>query len=450
MGNTEGALKPENVSTKQRRIAELARKNPGMALTSLNHYLDEEWLRYAYDLTRKDGAAGVDGRTAADYEMHLEQNLRDLLGRIKSGRYFAPPVRRAYIPKADGAMRPLGVPTFEDKVAQRAIVLLLEPIYEQDFLPCSYGFRPGRSAHQALHDLRSFMLENGTRWVLDVDLRSYFDSIDHGRLRSFLARRVADGVVRRMIDKWLKAGVLDEGQLRRSDVGTPQGGVVSPLLANIFLHYVLDEWFANEVGPRMKRRHALVRFCDDFVMAFEDFLDCRRVFEVLGKRLGRFGLALHPDKTRMVDFRFKRLNGQHPATQATTFDFLGFTHVWGKSRNGKNVVFQRTAKARYARALRRVHDWCKRNRHQPLPKQRARISQMMQGHYAYYGITGNGRRLRWYAHRVEVTWRMWLSRRSRGNPIPWPRFMQILAQYPLPKPRIVHRYHYAAASQPVP
>jgi group II intron reverse transcriptase/maturase len=417
-----------------------------MAFTSLNHHLDEEWLRHAYDLTRKDGAVGTDGRTAADYEANLEENLRDLLGRIKSGRYFAPPVRRAHIPKADGTTRPLGIPTFEDKVAQRAIVLLLEPLYEQDFKPCSYGFRPGRSAHQALRNLRSFIMENGARWVLDVDLRKYFDTIDHGHLRAFLDRRVADGVVRKMIDKWLKAGVLDEGQLRRSDVGTPQGGVISPLLANVFLHYVLDEWFATEVGPRMKRRHALVRFCDDFVMAFEDFLDCRRVLAVLGKRVGRFGLTLHPDKTRMVDFRFRRPDGRHPATQATTFDFLGFTHVWGKSLKGKNVIYQRTAKARYARALRSVHEWCKKYRHRPLAEQYARICRMMQGHYAYYGITGNTDRLRWYAHRIEVTWRTWLSRRTRGNPIRWDRYMQLLAQHPLPRPRIVHRYVIASES----
>jgi len=243
-----------------------------------------------------------------------------------------------------------------------------------------------------------------------------------------------------LIDKWLKAGVLDEGQLRRSDVGTPQGGVISPLLANIFLHYVLDEWFAALVGPRMKKRQSLVRFCDDFVIAFEDFLDCRRVFEVLGKRVGRFGLTLHPDKTRMVDFRFRRPYGRHPATQATTFDFLGFTHVWGKSFRRKNVIYQRTSKARYARALRSVNDWCKKYRHQPLPAQHERICRMMQGHYAYYGITGNSRRLRWYAHRIEHTWRMWLSRRTRGNPIPWRRFTQLLDAYPLPQPRVVHRY----------
>lgn len=260
LGNTVGALKPNSVSTKQRRIADLARTNPKMAFTSLNHHLDEEWLRYAYDLTRKDGATGIDGKGAADYEVNLMENLQDLLGRIKSGRYHAPPVRRTYIPKGDGTTRPLGIPTFEDKVAQRAIVLLLEPLYEQDFLPCSYGFRPARSAHQALRDLRSHIMENGTRWVLDVDLRKYFDTIDHRHLREFLARRVADGVVRKMIDKWLKAGVLDNGQVHRSAIGTPQGGVISPLLANIFLHYVLDEWFMQQVGPRMKRRHVLVRF----------------------------------------------------------------------------------------------------------------------------------------------------------------------------------------------
>jgi group II intron reverse transcriptase/maturase len=450
MGNTEGALKPDSVSTKQRRIAELARTSPAMSFTSLNHHLDEEWLRYAYDLTRKDGAPGIDGRTATDYASRLEENLRDLLVRIKTGRYFAPPVRRATIPKADGTTRPLGIPTFEDKVAQRAIALLIEPIYEQDFMPCSYGFRPGRSAHAALHDLRSFIMENGARWVLDVDLQKYFDTIDHRHLRAFLDRRVVDGVVRKMIDKWLKAGVLEEGQLRRLDMGTPQGGVISPLLANIFLHYVLDEWFARDVGPRMKRKHAMVRYADDFVMAFEDFLDCRRVLAVLGKRMTRFGLTVHPDKTRMIDFRFRRPDGvRHALTQGTTFDFLGFTHVWGRSRRGKNVIYQRTAKTRFARALRAVPEWCRRFRHLPLPDQHRRLSRMVQGHYAYYGITGNGRRLRWFLHRVEVTWRMWLSRRTRGNPMHWQRFVQTLERYPLPPTRIVHRYA-AIASEAAP
>jgi RNA-directed DNA polymerase len=230
-------------------------------------------------------------------------------------------------------------------------------------------------------------------------------------------------------------------RLRDAKVVNCVGGVISPLLANVFLHYVLDEWFAADVGPRMKKRHTLVRFCDDFVMAFEDFLDCRRVLAVLGKRVGRFGLTLHPDKTCMVDFRFRRPDGQrHPATQATTFDFLGFTHVWGKSRRGKDVIRQRTSKARYARALRAVHDWCKKHRHWTMPEQHARITRMMQGHFAYYGITGNERRLRWYAHRIECTWRMWLSKRTRGNQMRWDRFTQLLERYPLPRARIVHQY----------
>jgi group II intron reverse transcriptase/maturase len=448
MGNTEGALNPDPVSTKQARIAELAMKNPSMAFTSLNHHLDVQLLRRAFELTRKDGAVGIDGQSATEYEKNLGKNLECLLGRIKSGSYKAPPVRRAYIPKVDGSQRPLGIPTFEDKVAQRAIVLLLEPIYEHDFLPCSYGFRPGHSAHQALQDLRTSIMTCGGRWVLDVDLRRYFDTIDHGHLRQFLDRRVTDGVIRRMIDKWLKAGVLEADAIKRSDVGTPQGGVISPLLANIYLHYVLDEWFARDVEPRMKARCALVRYADDFVMVFEDFLDCERVQRVLSKRMEKYGLALHVEKTKRVDFRFKRRKGErHPATQATTFDFLGFTHVWGKSARGKSVVYQRTAKDRFARALKKVTDWCRRNIHLSIRDQRKRLARMMNGHYAYFGITGNSRRIRWYAHHVERIWFSWLRRRSRGGRGGYQMFDALLRRYPLPKPLVVHRY--AAASEPV-
>jgi RNA-directed DNA polymerase len=436
----EGTLSPVNLSTKRQWIADLARKHPDRVFTSLHHLIDLEWMIEAYRLTRKDGAPGIDGVTAADYEANLEANLEGLLGRIKSGRYIAPPVRRHYIPKADGTKRPLGIPTIEDKVAQRAILMLLEPIYETDFLACSYGFRPERSAHDALRALRDGFMEQGLRWVVDVDISKYFDTIDHAHLRCFLDQRVTDGVVRRMIDKWLKAGVLEKGILHRTTGGTPQGGVISPLLANLYLHYVLDVWFETTVRPRLKGQCQLVRYADDAVMAFEDHRSGKRLLDVLGKRLGRFGLRLHPTKTRFVDFRFKRPGGRHPAAVGTTFDFLGFTHVWGLSRNGKNVVRQITAKDRYARALAAVTDWCRQNLHHPFREQHAHLTRVIRGHCAYYGITGNGRRVRWYHHQLLRIWKKWLARRGRHSHLPWIRFRAMLGRYPLPPALIVHQY----------
>lgn len=425
----------------------LAKQNPAMAFTSLNHYLDLEWLTYAFEQTRKDGATGVDNQTAEDYARDLRANLMRLLSMLKAGDYRAPPVRRHYIPKADGSQRPLGIPTFEDKVAQRAILLLLEPIYEQDFHDCSFGFRPGKSAHQALRALRSGIMERGGRWVLDVDIRKYFDRIDQNHLRQLLNRRVADGVIRRLIDKWLKAGVLENGQHHYPETGTPQGGVISPLLANVYLHYVLDEWFIREAQPRLRCQSTLIRYCDDFVMAFVTFDDATRTLAVLDKRLRRFGLELHPEKTRLVDFRFQRpiQRKEAPIKRPTAFAFLGFTHHWGKSRQGKLVVFQKTAKDRLARALRAINQVCRRILHWPLKDQHARLCRMLKGHYAYYGITGNQRALRNLRHQAERRWRQWLSRRTRGNLIRWDVFTRILARYPFPPARIVHQYTTSAS-----
>jgi RNA-directed DNA polymerase len=437
-----------NLSTKRQRIAALARAKRGVALSTLHHVIDLEWMKEAYRLTRKDGAPGIDGVTAADYATNLEANLSDLLDRIKSGRYQAPPVRRAYIPKSDGSRRPLGLPTFEDKVAQRAIVMVLETVYEQDFLPCSYGFRPGRSAHQALQGLRTAFMSHGLRWVLDIDIVKYFDSIPHSHLRAFLDRRVTDGVIRRMIDKWLKAGVLEDGLLRHATEGSPQGGVISPCLSNIFLHHVLDEWFENEVRPRLDGRSTLVRFADDAVMAFAYFRDAKRVLGVLDKRLARYGLTLHPDKTRFVDFRFERADGPHPETDGTSFTFLGFCHVWGKTRTGGNAVRQVTAKNRYACALAVVTDWCRTNRHRSIHDQHAHLSAMMRGHYAYYGTSGNYRRLSWYADEVASIWKKWLSRRDRRKRFLWSRFTDLLKRYPLPAARIIHRYTNVSEARP--
>jgi RNA-directed DNA polymerase len=437
-------MDPTNLSTKRQRIAELARKKPGTALFLLHHVIDLEWMQEAYELTRKDGATGIDGVTATAYEASLEANLTDLLERVKSGRYKAPPVRRTYIPKADGSQRPLGIPTFEDKVAQRAIAMVLEAVYEQDFRACSHGFRPGRSAHEALRELFGAITWQRQHWVLDVDIRKYFDSIPHHHLRAFLDQRVTDGVIRRMIDKWLKAGVLEDGLLRLATEGTPQGGVISPLLSNIYLHHVLDGWFEDEVRPRLKGSATLVRYADDFVMTFETHFDAKRVLEVLGKRLERYGLTLHPDKTRFIDFRPQRRGGTQPGCKEPPFDFLGFTHTWVKSQKGKNVVRQTTAKNRLARALAAVNDWCRNNRHRLLRWQHDRLSAKLQGHFAYYGITGNIRQVNRYRQQVTKLWRKWLERRTRAKRLTWARFNAFLVRHPLPRAMIVHRYAAAA------
>jgi RNA-directed DNA polymerase len=430
------------VSTKQEHIATMARNNPEMAFFTLSHCIDCEWVRYAYERTRKDGAVGVDDQTAEDFATNLEQNLLDLAAQLRSGRYQAPPVRRHYIPKADGSKRGLGIPCFADKVAQRAVVMLLEPIYEQDFLESSFGFRPQRNAHQALQAVRGAIMEQGGRWILDVDLRKYFDSIDRAKLRQFLDQRVTDGVVRRLIDKWLKAGVLEDGQLHHPDTGTPQGGVISPCLANAFLHHVLDEWFAEQVEPRLRGPSTLVRFADDFVALFARKDDADRVLAVLPKRLGKYGLQLHPDKTQLVDFRTSKppASSGGETALATTFKFLGFVHVWGKSRKGYSVVRQQTAKDRFARTLAAIRDQCRRMRHEPLLDQHRQLSQMLQGHFAYFGISGNSARLGDLRYEARRIWRKWLSRRSNKSPVTWEIFARIETRFPLPQPRIVHRY----------
>ena len=437
-----------SVSTKQQRIAELARQMPGKGLISLSHHMDLEWMIEAYRRTRKDGAVGIDGQTAKDYEVNLEGNLLSLLDRAKSGdHYKAPPVRRVYIPKGDGSTRPLGIPTFEDKVLQRAVVMVLEPLYEQDFLECSYGFRPGRSAHQALAEIQSRMTVMGGGWVLDVDIRKFFDCLDHAYLREILANRMRDGVIKRLIGKWLNAGVLEEGVLTHPETGTPQGGVISPLLANIYLHEVLDVWFEREVKPRLKGQGFLVRYADDFVMGFKFEEDARRVLEVLPKRFGKYGLALHPDKTKLVDFRNqKNRNGSDDDEGPGSFDFLGFTQYWAKSRKGFWVVKQKTSKSRFARALERMKEWCQKNRHRPLPEQHKALCQKLRGHAGYFGITGNSRALKRYREKVVELWKKWLGRRSQRAQMSWVKFKRILKRYPLPVTRVVHSTYCHAAN----
>ena len=451
-GNTAGASKPVDVSTKQQRIAELARQSPEMGFTSLAYLIDLEWMWTAFHRTRKDGAVGVDGQDGEDFAVNLLGNLRSLLNRAKSGTYQAPPVRRAYIPKAGSATetRPLGIPTFEDKVLQRAVVMMLEAIYEQDFKDCSYGFRHGRSAHQALASLRQQTMAMGGGWILDVDIRKFFDTIDHGHLRDFLKRRIRDGVLLRLIGKWLNAGVLEDGCITHPDEGSPQGGVVSPMLSNVFLHYVLDDWFEREVQPRLKGRSFLIRYADDFVMGFSHEGDARRVMAVLSKRFAKYGLMIHPDKTRLVPFERPDHGPKPPDTKRRespgTFDLLGFTHFWSRSRSGNWVVKQKTSDSRFSRGLKSISQWCRFNRHHPMAAQHHTLCQKLRGHFAYYGITGNSvalSRFRWF---VTGIWRKWLSRRRRQGTIPWDQFYRLLGRYPLPPPVAIHSVYRPAAN----
>lgn len=430
-----------SISTRLRRIAHLAREDRQRSFLSLAHYVDEYWLMEAYSRTRKDGAPGVDGQTAKQYEEDLAGNLRSLLDRFKSGLYQAPPVKRVEIPKGSGSQtRPIGIPTFEDKVLQRAVTMVLEAIYEEDFLDCSYGYRPGRSAHDAIKDLWGALTGMGGGWVLEVDIRNFFDELDHDHLRTFLDRRVRDGVIKRVIGKWLRAGVLEEGRVRYPESGTPQGGVASPLLANIYLHEVVDRWFEEEVKPRLRGRGVLLRYADDIVIVFAQESDARRVKAVLAKRLARFGLRLHPEKTRLVSFKRPPWgSGGTRADWPGSFTFLGFTHFWGKGRKqGSWVLKRRTAASRFTRSMSGVRKWCRRWRHEPVAWQRRQLSQRLLGHYGYYGITGNFGALNNFYREVTREWRKWLDRRSQKKSMPWERFNRLLGVHSLPSPRIVH------------
>jgi group II intron reverse transcriptase/maturase len=389
----------------------------------------------------------VDGQTAADYGANLGENLRSLRERAKSGTYRAPPVRRVHIPKGTGPeTRPIGIPTFEDKVLQRAVVMVLEAVYEQDFLDGSYGFRPGRSAHQALDALWQQTMAMAGCWLVEVDIRRFFDTLDRAHLRELLRQRIRDGVLLRLIGKWLSAGVLEDGAITVPEAGTPQGGVVSPLLANVYLHYVLDVWFEREVKPRLRGRAFLIRYADDFVMGFACEDDARRVLAVLPKRFGKYGLTLHPDKTRLVPFQRPPSAGR--ANDSGTFDLLGFTHYWGRSRRGAWVVKRRTAQGRLSRALGTVARWCRLVRHQPVAEQHQALVRKLRGHYAYYGITGHGWSLWCFREGVVRIWKKWLARRRRRGFLSWAVFGRLLKRHELPQPVIVQSV-YRRRSEPV-
>lgn len=427
-----GAKTSEHMSTGLRKVVERARRDPERIL-SLAHRIDVPALERAYHRLRKDAAVGVDGVTKSEYGEDLERKLVDLHGRLKSKRWRHQPIRRVHIPKGAGKTRPIGISTIEDKIVQDSAREVLEAIYEQDFLDCSYGFRPGRRAHDALRTLNRSVHSGEANWIIEADIVSFFDSLDRAKLMEMLRSRIADESLMRLVGKCLHVGILDGEEYTEPDQGTTQGSVLSPLLGNVYLHTVLDHWFENEIKPRLRGRACLVRYADDFVIGLERRDDAARVMAVLPKRLGRFGLALHPDKTRLLPFtRPKGRDGKGPAT----FDFLGFTHYWRRTRTGRWMMWCKTMCVRLRRAIQSVTEYCRRHRHDPVKMQHAALIRRIQGHFNYYGVNGNIRSLERLIEVVRPIWRKWLRRRSHKTRLTWERYQALLERYPLPVPRI--------------
>lgn len=420
------------------RVRQAARKDRKQRFTALLHHVyDVERLRAAYLALGRDAAAGADGVTWRSYGESLEANLLDLSGRLKRGAFRASPVRRAYIPKADGRQRPLGVPTLEDKLVQRAVVEVLSAVYEQDFLGFSYGFRPGRSPHMALDALSVGIWQKKVNWVLDADIRSFFDTLRHEWLVRFIEHRIADKRVVRLIQKWLRAGVLEDGVRRESEVGTVQGGSISPLLANIYLHYVFDLWVRQWREREARGDVIVVRFADDFVVGFEHRDEAERFLSELGERFAKFGLELHPDKTRLIEFgRFAATNMRgRDEGKPPTFDFLGFTHACGRTRAGKFKVLRQTAGKRMRGKLKAVKATLRERLHWSVPEVGAWLGAVVRGHARYFGVPDNGPAITMFRLQVGWLWLRSLRRRSQKHRMTWERMRRLVDRW-LPPARI--------------
>jgi len=431
------ALISETMSPSLGKVAERARQEPQAQFHALAYRIDREALERAYRRQRQTAAVGVDGTTKAQYGQDLEANLQDLHERLRTGRYRHQPIRRIFIPKEGqpGKQRPIGISCFEDKLVQDALREVLKAVYEQDFRECSYGFRPGRSAHDALRTLNQALFEGEVNWIIEADIASFFDRLDRSQLSEMLRQRIPDGSIRRLVGKCLHVGILEGEEYTTPERGTTQGSVLSPLLGNVYLHYVLDVWFEDEIQPRLHGKACLVRYADDFVIGFERQDDAQRVMAVLGQRLARFGLQLQSEKTRLIPFQ-RPLVTQPRGKGPATFDFLGFTWYWQRSRRGPWVPRCKTRKTRLQRAIQKVYAWCRAHRHQSIPEQHTALVRRLQGHFNYFGVNGNFRSMDLLVYHAERAWYKWLCRRSQRTRLTWERFRDLLRDYPLPEPRI--------------
>jgi RNA-directed DNA polymerase len=424
-------------------LAERARREPQCQFTSLAHLLDEGFLADCYHRLGRDRASGVDGVTWQGYGEHLTENLRDLVGRMKAKRYRPQPAKRVYIPKDEHSQRPLGLPALEDKIVQVGIALILEAIYEADFLDCSYGFRPGRGCHQALNAVDKTIMTQPINHVIDADIKGFFDNVSHPWLEKCLRVRIKDPSFLLLIRRFLKAGYVEAGQFVATEQGTPQGGNLSPMLSNVFLHYVLDLWWEKRLKPQVRGACVLVRYADDFVILVQYQEAAQQILPALRERFTQCDLVLHPEKTRVLSFgRYERQNAQRQQRRANTFDFLGLTHFCAASRRGKFLVGRQTSRKKFRKKCQELRTWLKKVRSQiPVKEWWPVLKAKLQGHYQYYGVSGNMRGLtRYYRFAIRLV-QKWLNRRSHRQSFSWAGFLAYLGHYPLPTPRIIHNLY---------